>query len=88
MALIRIYLAEQTQPNIGKWEIYREGKPTGEMVTATTIRILLTTEQYKQFTLGETFFKVPGERFRTRRHREPVAKKGRVYNNFNRKKNG
>ena len=87
MAMIRIYFAEQVQPNIGKWEIYREGKPTAEMVTATTIRRLLSTDQYKQFIQGDTIFMIQGERFRTRRHREPVAKKGRVYNNFNRKKN-
>ena len=88
MALIRIYLAEQTQPNIGKWEIYREGKPTGEMITNTVIRKLLDTRQYKLFTQGETIFMIPGERFRARKYGEKIANKGRVYNNFNRKKNG
>lgn len=88
MALIRIYLAEQTQPNIGKWEIYREGKPTGEMITNTMIRKILTTEQYKQFILGETIFMIPGERYRARGYKERIEKRGRVHINFNRKKNG
>jgi len=85
---IRIYLAEQLQPNIGKWEIYREGKPTGEMVTNAVIRKILNTEQYKQFTHGDTIFMIPGEQFRTRRHKRKVDKKGRTFNNLNRKKNG
>ena len=88
MAVIRIYFAEQIRPNIGKWEIYREGKPTGEMVTTATIRKLLTTEQYKQFVQGDTIFMIPGDQFRARKHKEPVIKKGRTFHNLNRNKNG
>lgn len=84
---IRIYFAEQHQPNIGKWEIYREGKPTGEMITNAVIRKILDTEQYKQFTQGDTIFMIPGEKFRTRDHKSKVDKNGRVFNNLNRKKN-
>ena len=85
---IRIYFAEQHQPNIGKWEIYREGKPTGEMITNEVIRKILDENQYKQFAQGDTIFMIPGTRFRTREHKDKVTKNGRVYHNQTRKKNG
>ncbi|RLD50448.1 MAG: hypothetical protein DRI97_17025 [Bacteroidetes bacterium] len=84
---IRIYLSQQHQPNIGKWEIYREGKPTGEMVTNATIRKILDRDQYKDFLLGDSIFLIPGERFRCRSHKEKVVKGGRTYLNKRRTKN-
>jgi hypothetical protein len=70
MALIRIYLAEQIAPNRGKYEIYREGKPTGEIIGVTGIRKFLTPEQYANFLNGDDIFLVPGEKFRTRNHKQ------------------
>lgn len=84
---IRIYLSQQPPPNVGKWEIYREAKPTGEMVTNSTIRRILDDDQYKEFLSGDTIFLVPGERFRTRDHKTKLAKKGRTEINKKRIKN-
>ena len=78
MALIRIYLAQQIAPNRGKYEIYREGKPTGEIVTAATIRKFLDPQQYADFIMkGDDIFLVPGERFRKRSHKEKRRFKGK-----------
>ena len=79
MALIRIYLAQQIAPNRGKYEIYREGKPTGEIVTHATIRKFLDPEQYAAFIMrGEDIFLVPGERFRKRNHKEKKRFNGKA----------
>ena len=72
MAEIRIYLAQQVAPNRGKYEIYREGKPTGEMVTVSMIRKFLTPKQYSAFVNGDDIFLVQGEKFRTRNHKKKV----------------
>lgn len=88
MAIIRIYLSEQPPPNRGRFEIYRDGKPTGEMATITTIRKMLTNAQYKQFTMGEDIFLVKGEVFRARNYKEQVVKNSRTHNNLKKKKNG
>lgn len=84
---IRIYLSQQHQPNIGKWEIYREGVPTGEMITNSTIRKMLDREQYKAFLTGDSIFLIPGDRFRSRHHKLKVPKNGRTYRNNKRIKN-
>ena len=86
--MVRIYLAEQHLPNIGKWEIYREGKPTGEMITNRTIRKILNDDQYRQFIAGDTIFMIPADKFRKRHHKEKVVKNGRIYHNQKKRKNG
>jgi len=86
--LLNIYLSQQPQPNIGKWEIYREGKPTGEMIANSTIRKILDQDQYKEFLLGDTIFLIPGNRFRSRNHKPKEIKSGRAYRNKRRIKNG
>ena len=73
MAKLRIYLPET--PNKGTYEIYREGKHTGELVKRPLIRKILTNEQYKEFLSGENdIFLVEGETFRTRNHKEKLKK--------------
>lgn len=84
---IRIYLSRQPMPNVGTWEIYREGTPTGEMVTNSVIRKILDKDQYKDFIDGEDIFLIPGERFRTRNHKKKLDKKGRAILNNRRIKN-
>ena len=67
MADIRIYLSKQ--PSSQNYEIYRDGKATGEIIDLKVIRKMLTDDQYKSFIEGDTIFLVPGERFRTRNHK-------------------
>ena len=83
---LRIYLAKQLPPNLGKWEIYRDGTPTGEMVTNATIRKFLDTDQYKAFLLGEDIFLVPGTIFRKRNYKNRAEKKSMAYINQHRLK--
>ena len=75
MADIRVYFAEQTGPDSGKYEIYREGKPTGELLTLTGIRSILTRPQYNEFVRGQEIFKVPGTIFRTRLYKSKVSRR-------------
>jgi hypothetical protein len=66
---LNIYLTPCPAPNKGKYEIYREGKPTGELISNTGIRKLLTREQYHDFLEGDSIFYVPANKFRKRNHR-------------------
>ncbi len=67
--LLNIYLTPVPAPNKGKYEIYREGKPTGELISNRGIRKLLTREQYHDFLEGDSIFYVSGWKFRTRNHK-------------------
>lgn len=84
MAKIRIYFAQNPKDE-KEYEIYREGKPTGETGSIRMIRKLLTKEQYRLFILeGQTIFQIEGEKFRTRNHKPKKRKlTGRSPDNFN-----
>lgn len=75
MAIIRIYLSKQPSPARGTYEIYRDGKPTGELVTNAMIRTFLTPAQYRDFLNGDDIFQVQGETFRTRKHNKSKHKR-------------
>jgi hypothetical protein len=66
---IRIYLAQQPK-ELSLYEIYREGKPTGEMINDSIIRKILDQTQYAAFTKGELIFLIPGPRFRSRNYKK------------------
>jgi len=72
--LLNIYLSQAPAPNKGKYEIFRDGKRTGELITNTEIRSLLTREQYKLFLSGDDIFYIQAERFRTRNHKKSTKK--------------
>lgn len=72
--LLNIYLPPCPHPDKGKYEIFRDGKRTGEIITNAGVRKLLTREQYDKFLNGEDIFYVPAEKFRTRSHKRKQAK--------------
>jgi len=81
MAKINIYLSRQPSGHLH--EIYREGKPTGEMIDNKTLMKILTPEQYSEFINGEQIFFIEGETFRTRKHKEKTNRlSGRSHGNF------
>jgi len=77
----RIYLAEQTYPNKGKFEIYENGKPTGQIVDRKRIRKLLNKSQFKDFSLGDDIFIIQKENIQN----NPTKLKlyGKTHDNFN-----
>ena len=68
--LLNIYLSRRPHPEKGKFEIFRDGKRTGEIIASSGVRKLLNRDQYKDFLQGEDIFYVPAEKFRTRHHRQ------------------
>lgn len=72
--LLNIYLPPCPYPDRGKYEIFRDGKRTGEIITNVGVRELLTRKQYNDFLNGEDIFYVPAEKFRTRNHRSKQVK--------------
>lgn len=69
MALIRLYFAQLTGPDHGKYEIYREGVPTGEIVERNNICKLLSKDQFSNFVNGDDIFMVPGKVWRARNYK-------------------
>jgi pyoverdine/dityrosine biosynthesis protein Dit1 len=65
MNTTRIYLAGQPKDG-SKFEIYIDGKPSGEFWDIHTIQRMLTHAQYKEFTKGETIFKIDNTKFENR----------------------
>jgi hypothetical protein len=77
---IYIYLSRQRS---ALHEIYREGKPTGELVSNIVIKRFLNQDQYNEFKDGQQIFFVDGETFRKRYHKEKLSNLvGRSLNNF------
>ncbi len=72
--LLNLYLPPCPYPDKGKYEIFRDGKRTGEIITNVGVRELLSREQYRKFLNGEDIFYVPAEKFRTRNHRRKSEK--------------
>ena len=72
--LLNIYIPPCPAPNRGKFEIFRDGKRTGEIINNTGVRKLLNRSQYKAFLNGDDIFYVPAERFRTRNHKQKPIK--------------
>jgi hypothetical protein len=74
--LLNIYLSPAPAPNKGKYKLFRDGKDTGELITNTEIRSLLSREQYQAFVKGDDIFYVPADKYRTRCHKKssPGAK--------------
>ena len=77
---VRIYLAEQPHPNKGKWEIYKEGTPTGELIGNKVIRRLLSIDQYLAFINGDDIFIISKDKYKARNN-DPKKK----FNNKNTK---
>ena len=71
---LNIYLPPAPAPNIGKYEIFRDGERTGELITNSGIRAILTREQYSQFLHGDDIFYVQADKFRTRTHKKKTKK--------------
>jgi len=59
---IRIYLAAKPAPDRGKYEVYVDGDTTGIYVTVSTIRKILSREQYKDFVKGFEIFMVDSKK--------------------------
>lgn len=74
MTKINVYLSQRTAPNIGKYEIFRNGKATGVLVDNSIIRKMLSPEQYKSFLNGQEFFNVEAEKLRTLNHKNKKTK--------------
>ena len=72
--MIHIYLAEQPKTP-GRYEIYRDGKPTGEMTDTSTLLRILTQDQYREFQAGEQIFYVDGNLWRRRHYKRKKRKK-------------
>ena len=72
--MIHIYLAEQPKEP-GRFEIYKEGKPTGELVCTPTLLKILTQDQFRQFLTGEQIFYVDGIIWRRRYYKRKRRKK-------------
>lgn len=66
--VLRIYLPPAPSPDLGKYEVFRDGKRTGDMITNKEVRSLLTRDQYNLFLKGEDIFLVPADKYRTRKH--------------------
>lgn len=78
-----IYLAAQPAPNKGTYEIYKEGKPTGEMLNNPGVQNLLSPTQYRDFLNGESIFYIPSDKFRKRNQKpKPKPLNGRSHNQF------
>jgi hypothetical protein len=79
-----IYLAAQPAPNKGTYEIYKEGKRTGEMLDPPGVQNLLSPTQYREFLNGDTIFYIPSDKFRKRNQKpKPKFYEGRSPSNFN-----
>ena len=66
---LNIYLSPAPAPNKGKYKLFKEGRDTGELVTNTEIRSLLSREQYQAFIQGQDIFYVSADKYRTRNHK-------------------
>ena len=53
MKKINIYFAQKIFSQPYKWEVYKNGKPTGMFMWLKTIRTLLDKEQLELFLTGE-----------------------------------
>jgi hypothetical protein len=74
--MIRIYLSKQSH-TVDKYQLYRDGKPTGEFINNKQIKKLLTTEQYKSFIEGDSIFQIDGQKWRARNYkakRKPLTR--------------
>jgi hypothetical protein len=72
--MIHIYLSYKSKTP-GRYEIYRDGKPTGEMTDTSTLLKILSQEQYKEFMAGEQIFYVDGNLWRSRHYKRKKRKK-------------
>lgn len=73
--MVRIYFSKRPFPNLGTYEIFKDGKPTGEIVRNSLIRKILDQQQYQLFIAGEEIFMIPADRFRTRHHKKKPNKR-------------
>lgn len=67
---VRIWFSRKPAPNLGLFEIFKDGTGTEELVNTAEIRNILTHEEFKLFMSGVEIFLIPAERFRTRKHKD------------------
>lgn len=63
---LNIFFSEKPYPNKGKYEIFVNGKETGELITVSGIKKLLSRSQYLNFMEGEAIFMIAPELFKNR----------------------